>query len=321
MVREMRALAPFILAIFLVLSPGLAGARPGLGGSMGSRGSHSWSAPPSTAGSPYGASPFSRSMTPNSASNYGSSYGGFGGGYRRPFGGGMLGGLLGAGLFGMLLGGGFFGFHGGFGFLGLLLQLFLLYLLARWVMTRFLGMPAMAGPGGFARSMFPPLNLNASRPGASPLGARPPGAGPIGASRGRGTPISLTSGDYQMFSQLLTGIQAAWTGNDLNGLRAMTTPEMLSYFAEQLADLNSRGLHNKVTDVRLQQGDLSEAWQEGRLQYATVSMRFSMVDVTTDRAGRVTDGSPTERVTVNEFWTFLRAQGGHWTLSAIQQAR
>jgi predicted lipid-binding transport protein (Tim44 family) len=212
----------------------------------------------------------------------------------------------------MLLGGGFFGFHGGFGFMGLLIQLFLLYLLARWVMTRFLGMPAMAGPGGFARNMFPPRPMGASGGGL---------AGGMAAAARRGQALALTSGDYQMFSQLLTGIQAAWSANDLNGLRAMTTPEMLSYFAEQLAELNSRGQHNKVTEVRLQHGDLSEAWAEGRVQYATVSMKFSMIDVTYDRANRVVDGSPTERVTVTEFWTFMRSQGGHWILSAIQQAR
>ncbi len=282
---------------------------------MGSRGGHSWSSAPGTSSSPFGAAPLTRSMTPNSYGNsgYGSGYGynSYGGGYRRPFGGGMMGGLLGAGLFGLLLGGGFFGFHGGMGFLGLLIQLFLLYLLARWVMTRFLGAPVMAGPGGFARSMFPPLRT---------VGTQGMGFGG-GMASSRGQPISLTSGDYQMFSQLLTGIQAAWSANDLNGLRAMTTPEMLSYFAEQLAELNSRGQHNQVTNVRLQQGDLSEAWQEGRVQYATVSMRFSMIDVTYDRAQRIVDGSPTEQVTVTEFWTFMRSLGGHWILSAIQQAK
>jgi predicted lipid-binding transport protein (Tim44 family) len=46
-----------------------------------------------------------------------------------------------------------------------------------------------------------------------------------------------------------------------------------------------------------------------------------MIDVTTDHAGRVVDGSPTERQTVTEFWTFVRSQGGHWVLSAIQQAK
>ena len=80
---------------------------------------------------------------------------------------------------------------------------------------------------------------------------------------------------------------------DLNALRALVTPEMLSYFAEQLADQTSRGVRNEVTDVRLLQGDLSQAWSEGSREYATVAMRFSMIDVTRDATGRIVDGSPT----------------------------
>jgi predicted lipid-binding transport protein (Tim44 family) len=50
-------------------------------------------------------------------------------------------------------------------------------------------------------------------------------------------------------------------------------------------------------------------------------MRFSMIDVTRDSAGRVVDGSAGEHVTATEIWTFVRARGGRWMLSAIQQAR
>ncbi len=309
----MRIVAAVLLAAFLAFSPGLADARPGQGMSLGSRGTHTWSAPPSTAGAPYGASPFQRSFTPNSGygnpgySNFGNSYGS----RRSMFGTGMLGGLLGAGLLGMMLGGGFFGFHGGTGFLGLLIQLVLLFFLAKWVMNRFFGATAMAGGGGgFARNMFPPLNLNASQ------GPRPTGYGGVPSQS-----IAISSADYQQFSQLLQGIQAAWSNRDMNGLQAMATPEMVSYFNEQLTDLASRGLRNQVTNVRLQQGDLSEAWAEAGREYATVSLRFSMLDVTTDQTGRVVDGSPTESVTATEFWTFVRSNGGHWILSAIQQAK
>jgi predicted lipid-binding transport protein (Tim44 family) len=315
MENTMRIVAAVLLAAFLALSPGLADARPGQGMSFGSRGTHTWSAPPSTAGAPYGASPFQRSLTPNSSygnpgySSFGNSYGS----RRSMFGSGMLGGLLGAGLLGMMLGGGFFGFHGGTGFLGLLIQLVLLFFIAKWIMGRFFGAPAMAG-GGMGRSMFPPLNLNASQ------GARPNGyAGAYGGAQSQS--IAISSADYQQFSQLLLGIQAAWSNRDMNGLQAMATPEMVSYFNEQLSDLASRGLHNQVTNVRLQQGDLSEAWAEAGREYATVSLRFSMLDVTTDQTGRIVDGSPTESVTATEFWTFVRSNGGHWILSAIQQAK
>ena len=80
-------------------------------------------------------------------------------------------------------------------------------------------------------------------------------------------------------------------------------------------------MRNVVNDVRLVSGDLAQAWTEQGRDYATVAMRFSMVDVTRDSAGRVVDGSPDEHVTATEIWTFVRSRGGHWILSAIQQTR
>ena len=106
----------------------------------------------------------------------------------------------------------------------------------------------------------------------------------------------------------------------MHALQTVATPEMVSYFAEQLTDQVSRGVRNSVTDVRLDKGDLSEAWSEGAREYATVAMRFSMLDVTRDASGRVVDGSDRERVSATELWTFVRAPGGQWLLSAIQQA-
>ena len=98
----------------------------------------------------------------------------------------------------------------------------------------------------------------------------------------------------------------------------MVTPEMLSYFSEQLADNASRGLINRVTDVKLLQGDLAEAWREGRTDYATVAMKYALKDSMVEGAsGRVVEGG--ERTDVTELWTFMRAPGGSWLLSAIQQ--
>ena len=151
--------------------------------------------------------------------------------------------------------------------------------------------------------------------GQMPMGGMPSGGRPAAL------PVNVTAADYQAFEQLLKNLQAAWTAHDLNAIRMMSTPEMLSYFAEQLADQASRGVRNSVTDVSLQQGDLSEAWSEQGRDYATVAMKFSMIDVTTDAAGRVVDGSPSEHVTATELWTFVRSQGGNWILSAIQQVR
>lgn len=306
--RSSRALAAGFLVLAVALAPGWALARAGGGASMGSRGTMTYSAPPPTGTAPYSAAPFQRSMTPRRAvPGYGPRHGTvpyYQG--RSPFMSGLLGGLLGAGIAGLLFGHGFLaGGLGLFGLLGLLLQFVLIIALVRWLMRTFLGGGTVTagGPGFLGRGM----------PGmGNPMaGARPPGA----------APVQLTPSDYQEFEQLLKGIQAAWSAHDLNALRAMTTPEMLSYFGEQLAEQVSRGVRNQVSDVRLLQGDLSQAWAEGNREYATVAMRFSMIDVTRDMSGRIVDGSADEHVTATEVWTFVRSRGGHWVLSAIQQAR
>ena len=135
-------------ALALALSPMAAEARAGDGGSFGSRGGMTYSAPPPTSTAPY-AQPMQRSMTPSAPQP------GYGGGpaYQQPmrsgggFMSGLMGGLIGAGIGGLLLGHGFIGGGMGiFGFLGMLLQLFLLYLVVRWVYRLVTGgrSPAMA---------------------------------------------------------------------------------------------------------------------------------------------------------------------------------
>jgi len=302
--RTRLRLLALIAALALALTPGLADARAGFGSSFGSRGSQTWSAPPATNTAPYTSS-MQRSMTPGSSS-YGS---GTYGGYRGGFGSGLLGGLLGFGLAGLLLGHGFMGF-GMFGLIGLLIRIVIIVALVRWVMRMFRGPSPLYAGGG-------PAML---APGGGMGG--PVGGGPMMGGGRRGVvPIAIAPADYQAFEQLLIAVQAAWSAHDLNRLAALLTPEMLRYFGEQLAEQTSRGVRNTVTDVRLVQGDLAEAWAEGGRDYATVAMRFQMVDATYDQAGRVVDGSPTEHVVATEVWTFVRVPGGRWILSAIQQAR
>ena len=96
---------------------------------------------------------------------------------------------------------------------------------------------------------------------------------------------------------------------------------MLSYFSEELAGNASRGVVNQISGVKLLQGDLAEAWRENGIDYATVAMRFSMIDVTRTIAdGKIVDGNEHDRTEATEVWTFLRSRGGKWILSAIQQS-
>jgi predicted lipid-binding transport protein (Tim44 family) len=304
------------LALPLMLAISSADARVGGGSNSGSRGGRTFSAPPSTSTAPNAAQPFNRTMTQpgtGMAAGAGAAGAAKGGFFNRP-GRGMLGGLaagfLGAGLLGMLFGGGMLGGLGGISsIIGLILQIGLIIIVVRlamsWWQRRNAAASAYAGP--------------ATGPAAGP-GAQTSFRTGSGFGLGSGSaPLEIGPTDYEAFERLLSDVQAAWSNEDIAKLHTLATPEMVSYFTKDLAENNSRGDVNKVSDVKLLQGDLAEAWREGETDYASVAMRFSLVDKTIERTtGRLVGGSE-QPVEATEVWTFVRPRGANWEVSAIQQ--
>jgi predicted lipid-binding transport protein (Tim44 family) len=307
-----------LLAVVAALSFTVVTADARSGGSFGSRGSRTFSAPPMTNTAPRSARPMERTMTQPSQAQPRAAAGQTSAARPGLFGGGLLGGLaagfIGAGLFGLLFGHGFLGGMGGFAsFLGLLLQVVLVVIVARlawaWWQRRN-GLAAAGGP-----SLRQELGQGDGRSGlGSGLGGF---AGLGGGSAPASEDIQIAPADFDTFERLLTEIQTAYGKEDLTALRARLTPEMLSYFSEELAQNAGQGVINQIADVKLLQGDLAEAWREGNDEYATVAMRYSLNDTLVERAtGRVKQIEPSE---ATELWTFRRARGGEWLLSAIQQ--
>src|SRR5712691_7340648 len=244
--RSLLALGAIAATLVLVVSD--ADARPRL--SAGSRGSQTYSAPPSTATSPT-TRPLERSMTqpgqpggslaqrPATAPTPAPAGGLFG---RPGFMGGLFAGFLGAGLLGMLFGHGLTGGLGGFAsVLGLMLQIGIVviigYLLWTWWQRR--NQPALAsGPAlrdynsGNSGS---PMGFGGGSGGAASGGA-------ASTARASGTDeVGLTPDDFNSFEKLLGEVQTAYGAEDLASLRRHATPEMVSYFAEELAANTSTG--------------------------------------------------------------------------------
>jgi predicted lipid-binding transport protein (Tim44 family) len=314
------------LAGLLALAPAIAEARMGGGGSFGSRGARTWSAPPSTRTMPGTASPFERSVTPRPSQNMNGGFGaqpGFAGSsFGRSFMGGLAGGLLGAGLFGLLMGHGFFGGIGGFmSIIGLLMQAALIFFLARLAFSWFANRNA-AGRTNTGAPLMNPFNGGAPFGGAQPRAGASGFGGWNGARPTQTTPIVPTADDFNQFERLLGDLQGAYSKEDLGALRMMTTPEMSSYFDDEFEENRRRGQINRISNVKLVQGDLSEAWREGGEEYATVAMRFKLTDIMEDRNSgeRLPHSQGDGEVT--EAWTFKRDVGSGvqgWKLSAIQQ--
>ena len=185
-----------------------------------------------------------------------------GGFFNRP-GMGMLGGLaagfLGAGLLGMLFGGGMFSGLGGLSsIIGLLLQIGLIIIVVRLAMSWWQRRhtPASAYATGPAPAADGPGAQTSFRSGLSGFG--------LGSSS---APLEIQPADYEAFERLLGEVQAAWSNEDVAKLHTLATPEMVSYFSKDLEENKANNDVNKVTDVKLLQGDLAEAWREGETDY------------------------------------------------------
>jgi len=290
------SMALAILAAFSFLATA-ADARVGGGGSFGSRGGRTYSAPPSTNTAPK-AAPIEKSITQPGvtapspvagASRFG--------GWR----GILMGGLIAGGL------GSMFGFGALASVLGFLLQVAI-----------------VGGIIWLVMSYFRNRRVQPATAGASASGSRPASNVDyhLGAGGGGSLALSIEKQDYDAFERLLGEIQLAYGRGDARAGGDRVTPEMLSYFAEELEANRRKGVRNEVSEPKLLQGDLAEAWREGNDEYATVAMRFSLLDATIDGSGRVVSGSRDVPEEVTEIWTFRRPSGGtarQWELSAIQQ--
>jgi predicted lipid-binding transport protein (Tim44 family) len=296
--RHWRALLPVLFCLTLALAPSLAEARAGSsfsggGFSAGSRGSRTFE--------PNSAAPITRSMnpTPQATSPLGMPAPAYGGSFfqRHPFLTGLAGGFLGSWLFSSMGG---FG-HAFGGLLTILIIGVLIYLAVRLLTGRGL---STAGGGAMPRSL---------------------GAAAAPAVRYRGRDTTVGDADLNAFQGIHAAVQDAWSRADLARLRPLMTPEMLGYFSEELTRNASQGTQNVVSDVRLLNGNVTESWDEGDLQYATADMRWSATDFVA-RLGRspgdpdyVVGGNPRVPIEAEEVWTFVRRRGGNWLLSAIQQ--
>lgn len=294
------------------------------GGSFGSRGSRTYTAPHETSMASRPAAPIQRSMTPPAANGanaaatpwrsqgYGnpaqdqvqprSRFGGFGGG--------LVGGLIAGGLIGSMMGHGGWGMgYGGMGG-GAIISLIQLLVLGGLVWFVI----------GLFRRRSEPSGQSFYRQDASSFTAGQSPQQSFGMAAAPMLEIAITEGDKADFERLLGEVQDAFGHEDYGRLRELTTPEIMSYLSEELSQNATTGRRNEVSATRLLEAEVSEAWREGGVEYATIAMRYESIDVMRDRAsGAVVAGDPGQPTQTTETWTFVRPVSGNWKLSAIQE--
>jgi predicted lipid-binding transport protein (Tim44 family) len=323
----MRRTVAMVVLIALALSPlllvGDAWARAGGGSSGGSRGSRSYSSPAKPPSSPVAPSQPSSPPTYQSPAP------------QRPGWGGMMGGMLGGLLLGGLLGSLFFGggYGGGIGLLEILIIAGLAWVAISYMRRRQTAEPsgyAMAGGGSYGGYGGP----SASRYDAQPSGGAAaggtavmePAAGPSDLERGLSHVRQMDAGfDPRRFTETAADIffkvQGAWTARDMASASSVLTTEMQGLLQRDCDRLRAEGKINRLENIAVRSAEVTEVWQESGQDYVTVHFLASLLDYTTDESGaRVLEGSRTEPVKFEEYWTFVRPVGPNaFRLSAIQQ--
>ena len=321
------ALSIMAVAVLVALVPQESSARAGGGKSMGSRGTRSYSRPaappqssPSQQAAPQQASrPFSPPpyQAPQPA----------GGGMFRNMAGGMLGGIAGGLLGGMLfrslgfggMGGGGWGGGagsggGGIGIFEILLIGGIIYLIYRFIKKK--READQAGSNVYPLQSSSPLQSQ-TQPSISPADDMAAGIAHIRQFD--------QSFDEQRFCDqvmdIFFKIQSAWMNRDLSPVGALLAPAVQGTFQSDIDRLLKEKRTNRLENIAVRKVEIVEAWQESGQDYLTTRIYANLLDYTTDDAtGQVVEGSKTEPVKFEEYWTFTRPVGNNqWQLSAIDQ--
>lgn len=288
-------------------------ARGGGSRSMGSRGSRTYTKPASPGTQPSQqrqAAPAPGQMQQPQA----------GGGFLRSMAGGLMGGMLGSMLFSSFAGAGAGGMGGGGG-IGLFPILLLAgagYFLYRFMQRkRAESMQPAAGYQGNA-----PVDVLRAEPVAyqalEPSGADVDSG--ISHIRQMDPGFSEAAFNDSVMDRFFK-IQAAWMNRDLSSVSGMLTEEMRQIFQGDIDQLLKDRRVNKLENIAVRKVEIAEAWQESGQDYITTLIYANLLDYTTDESsGAVVEGSKTEPVRFEEYWTFTRPVGnGSWQLSAIHQ--
>jgi predicted lipid-binding transport protein (Tim44 family) len=236
-------------------------------------------------------------------------------------GGFLLGGLLGS----MLFGGMGHGLFGGIGLMEILLIGGILYFVFSYMRRRQQPAPASsyeytsprdAGMGSWSSGYGSASSATTDMPDAT-----------NDLERGLGYIRQMDSAfDPRRFSDTAADIffklQAAWMARDMAPVRELLTPDMYETMQKDAERLRAERRVDRMENIAVRSVDVTEAWQENGRDYVTVHFLASMLDYTIDeRSNEVINGSRSDPVKFEEYWTFVRPVGPNpWRLSAIQQA-
>ena len=112
-----------------------------------------------------------------------------------------------------------------------------------------------------------------------------------------------------------SGCRPPGAARDMGRANDVLTPEMQALLQKDCDRMRAEHRINRLENVAVREAEVTEAWQERGQDFVTVHFLASVLDYTTDEAGAVLEGSATQPVKFEEYWTFVRPVGPNpWRL-------
>lgn len=232
--------------------------------------------------------------------------------------GGIAGGLLGGMLFHSLgMGGDWGGAGGGIGLFEILLIGALIYLIYRFIKNRREATQSSQNLYSMDDYREPSMSQSAAQTSISPSEDLATGISHIRQS----DPSFAEQRFSDQVLDIFFKIQSAWMNRDLVPAGALLTPEIRRTLQDDIDRLLKEKRVNRLENIAVRNVEIVEAWQEVGQDYITTLIYANLLDYTTDdTTGQVVEGSKTEPVKFEEYWTLTRPAGNNqWQLSAIGQ--
>src|SRR5262249_48160402 len=111
-------------------------------------------------------------------------------------------------------------------------------------------------------------------------------------------------------------VQGAWNKQDTAALSTLCGRELMQTWEEELSRMRAQNQQNRMENIALRESEISEAWTESGEDFITVRLYANLLDYTIDaRTGAVVNGSNSDPVEFQEYWTFNRPVGPNsWKL-------
>ncbi|RUM93127.1 MAG: Tim44 domain-containing protein [Thermodesulfatator sp.] len=241
------------------------------------------------------------------------------GSFMRGIGGGLLGGFLGSLLFGSLVHAG-----GGIGGSGIgLFQILIIGGIGYFLYKKFLAKPGnRPGSSGQQQGQFSGRDYSPSPPDNSGpvIDAPPPGGGPANAGT-TSSSVQINQDEIKEIAQdIFFKVQAAWMRRDIDAVRDILGPELLSQYQAEFQDMKAKGVINRLENIAVRRVEVVDYGRESGFEYVKVRFTANLLDYTVEEAtGRVIQGNDHEPVKFEEIWTLARQEGSNqWKLYAIE---